>query len=82
MIDINDFEQEVKCIYEDEKYTARDNGVVSWYPRDLMIWKPRWEFPLQSGHIARLFFVFRFGGNRGIVGLKFAGECIQRLITF
>ena len=52
MIDINDFEQEVKCIYEDEKYTARDNGVVSWYPRDLMIWKPRWEFPLQSGHIS------------------------------
>ena len=34
MIDIDDFKQEVECIYKDEKYAVRDNGAVFRYPRD------------------------------------------------
>ena len=34
MIDINDFIQEVECIYKDEKYTVRDNGAIFRHPRD------------------------------------------------
>ncbi len=34
MIDIDDFKQEVECIYKDEKYAVRDNGAVFRHPRD------------------------------------------------
>mgnify|MGYP001205110330 FL=1 len=34
MIDIDDFKQEIECIYKDEKYSVRDNGAVFRYPRD------------------------------------------------
>ncbi len=34
MIDINDFKQEIECIYKDEKYSVRDNGAVFRHPRD------------------------------------------------
>ena len=33
-MDIDDFKQEVECIYKDEKYAVRDNGAVFWYPRN------------------------------------------------
>ena len=34
MIDVNDFKQEVECIYKDEKYSVRDNGAIFRHPRD------------------------------------------------
>ena len=34
MIDIDDFKQEVECIYKDEKYSVRDNGAVFRHSRD------------------------------------------------
>ena len=34
MSDVNDFKQEIECIYKDEKYSVRDNGAVFRYPRD------------------------------------------------
>ncbi len=34
MIDVNDFKQEIECIYKDEKYSVRDNGAVFRHPRD------------------------------------------------
>ena len=34
MIDVDDFKQEIKCIYKDEKYSVRDNGAVFRHPRD------------------------------------------------
>lgn len=33
MIDVNDFKQEVECIYKEEKYSVRDNGAVFRHPR-------------------------------------------------
>lgn len=34
MVDLNDFKQESKCIYKEERYSARDNGAVFRYPID------------------------------------------------
>ena len=34
MIDVNDFKQEVECIYKDEKYSVRDNVAIFRHPRD------------------------------------------------
>ncbi len=34
MVDIDDFKQEVECIYKGEKYSVRDNGAVFRHPRD------------------------------------------------
>lgn len=29
---IEDFKQEVECLYKDERYSVRDNGAVFCYP--------------------------------------------------
>ena len=34
MIDIDDFTQEIDCIYKDERYSVRDNGAIFRHPRD------------------------------------------------
>ena len=34
MIDIDDFKQELECIYKDEKYAVRDNGAVFRYSHE------------------------------------------------
>jgi len=34
MVDINDFKQEVECIYKGEKYSVRDNGAVFRHSRE------------------------------------------------
>lgn len=34
MIDVDDFKQEVECIYKDERYSVRDNGAVFRHSRD------------------------------------------------
>jgi len=34
MIDIDDFKQEIECIYKDERYSVRDNGAVFRHSRD------------------------------------------------
>ncbi|MDR2911362.1 MAG: HNH endonuclease, partial [Bacteroidales bacterium] len=33
-VNIDDFKQEIECIYKEEKYSVRDNGVVLRHPRD------------------------------------------------
>lgn len=33
-LNIEDFNQEVECIYKDERYSARDNGAVLRHCRD------------------------------------------------
>ncbi|MDR0612303.1 MAG: HNH endonuclease [Dysgonamonadaceae bacterium] len=33
-VDVGDFNQEVECIYKEERYSVRDNGAVLRYPRD------------------------------------------------
>lgn len=34
MVDLGDFNQEMECIYKDERYSVRDNGAVLRYPID------------------------------------------------
>ena len=34
MIDIDNFKQQVECVYKDERYSIRDNGAVFRHPRD------------------------------------------------
>ena len=33
-IDLNDFNREIECIYDEEKYSVRDNGAVLRHPRE------------------------------------------------
>ena len=75
MVNINDFTQEITCIYKNDVYSVRDNGAIMRHCRDGMRKRKLddvWTFGIPNYHTGYM----EFGGERvhRIVATAFHGE--------